>query len=79
MILDCTEYCTGAVSLVSSLYPGSISDKQITKSSGLLDLIEQGDDVVVDKGLLNEEELAAKGAKLVIPPFLTNKRSHAVP
>lgn len=35
----------GAVSFVSSLYTGSISDKAITERSGILDLIEPGDQV----------------------------------
>ena len=64
---------TGAVSFVSSLFPGSISDKEITKQSNILRLIEPGDQVMVDKGFLIEDLLKAKGASLVIPPFLSKK------
>ena len=64
---------TGAVSFVSSLYPGSISDKEITKQSNILRLIEPGDEVMTDKGFLIEDLLMTKGASLVIPPFLSMK------
>lgn len=64
----------GGVSFVSKLYTGSISDKEITKSSGILDLLESGDSVMVDKGFTIEKELRDVGATLVIPPFLTSKR-----
>ena len=64
---------TGAVSFVSSLYPGSISDKEITKQSNIMRLIEPGDEVMTDKGFLIEDLLKLKGASLVIPPFLSKK------
>ena len=56
-----------ALSFVSSLYTGCISDKEITHRSGIIDLI--GDDVMVDKGILIQD-LNKKKACLVIPPFL---------
>jgi hypothetical protein len=65
---------SGAITFVSKLYPGSISDKAITRLSGILDLIEQGDEVMVDKGFTIQDLLQNCGAKLVIPPFLTNTR-----
>ena len=42
----------GIVTFVSDLYPGSISDKQIKKQSGLIDLCEEGDAIMADKGFL---------------------------
>ena len=63
----------GAVSFVSSLYAGSVSDKQITKLSGLIDLLDSGDVVMSDKGFLIEDLLAAKQCTLVMPMFLANK------
>ncbi|XP_056123115.1 uncharacterized protein LOC130101424 [Rhinichthys klamathensis goyatoka] len=40
----------GAMTFISQLYTGSISDKEITKKSGILDLLEPGDEVMADKG-----------------------------
>jgi hypothetical protein len=55
---------------VSSLYTGSISDIEITKKSGILDLLQPGDQVMVDKGFQIEALLEAKQCSVVIPPFL---------
>ena len=57
---------TGGVSFVSKLYRGSISDKEMSKSSGLLEILESGDSVVVNKGFTIEKELKDVGAILVI-------------
>ncbi|XP_033739285.1 THAP domain-containing protein 3-like [Pecten maximus] len=48
----------------------SISDKEITRVSGLLDLLDVGDEVMADKGFLIQDLLQKVGVKLVIPPFL---------
>ena len=32
----------GAMTFVSSLYPGCISDKELTRKSGILDLLKKG-------------------------------------
>jgi hypothetical protein len=63
----------GMVNFVSSLYTGCISDKEITAKSGILDLIEEGDQVMADKGFLIQDLLSKKKASLVIPPFLGQK------
>lgn len=63
----------GAVSFVSSLYSGSISDKEITRCSGILDLLEEGDSVMADKGFDIEPLLNAKNVELNIPPFLEDQ------
>lgn len=60
----------GAVSFVSGLYTGAISDKEITRCCGILDLIEEGDSIMADKGFDIEYLLLEKKAILNIPPFL---------
>ena len=64
---------SGAVILVSDLYPGSISDKELTRRSGLLGALERGDSVMADRGFDIEEDLTLLGVKLNIPPFLKGK------
>ena len=59
---------------MSNLFCGSISDSEITKQSGLLELIESGDAIMADKGFTIRDLLSAKGAYLNIPPFNWNGR-----
>lgn len=57
----------GLVSFVSSLYTGSISDKEITQRSGFLDMsFTDGDSVMADKGFLIEDMLKEKNVNLNI-------------
>ena len=63
----------GVVIFVSSLYPGSISDKELTKKSGLLHLLESGDSVMAGRGFDIQDELTPLGVRLNIPPFLKGK------
>ena len=65
----------GSVTFVSSLYQGSISDKEITRRSGILSLLEEGGEVMADKGFLIQDLLEPKKATLTIPPFLSGSRS----
>lgn len=58
-----------AVIFVSSLFTGSISDRELTERSGLLDLLKPGDGCMADKGFTIEKLLADHGATLIIPPF----------
>ena len=64
---------SGAVIFVSKLFPGSISDKELTRQSGILDILEVGDSVMADKGFNIEEDLIPIGVRLNIPPFLRGK------
>ncbi|CAJ1083585.1 DNA transposase THAP9 [Xyrichtys novacula] len=59
----------GAVTFVSKLFTGSISDVEITQRSQLLQLLEPGDGVVADKGSLIKKMLSEVGAKLTVPPL----------
>ena len=59
----------GVITFVSTLFPGSISDKSLTRKSGILDLLEEGDSVMADRGF----DLTLVGAHLNMPPFLRGK------
>ena len=65
---------SGAISFVSTLYGGNISDRQLTEQSGLLDLLEPGDSVMADCGFTIADLLDTKGVALNIPPY-ENKQS----
>ncbi|XP_002740602.1 uncharacterized protein LOC100368694, partial [Saccoglossus kowalevskii] len=58
----------GAVTFISDLYGGRISDKEITKKSGLCEILESGDNVMADRGFEIKGILPA-GVDLNIPPF----------
>lgn len=57
--------------IVSSLYTGSISDRELTERCGMLDLLESGDGYMADKGFTIQKMLADRGSMLIIPPFKT--------
>lgn len=60
----------GAITFVSQLYTGSISDREIVTRSGFLDLkFDDGDSVMADKGFTIDDILPL-GVTLNIPPFL---------
>jgi len=65
---------TGAVIFVSDLYPGCISDKELTRRCGILDMLDKGDTIMADRGFDIEEDLILKGVRLNIPPFLRGKQ-----
>ena len=47
-------------------YPGSISNKEITKQSGYLDIIEAYAELMVDKGINISNECAARRIYVVV-------------
>ena len=64
---------TGAITFVSSLFSGSISDKELTRQSGILALLEKGDFLMAHRGFDIELDLIPLRVKLNIPPFLKGK------
>ena len=64
---------SGAITFVSDLYSGTISDKRLTQMSGILDLLEQGDSVMADRGFDIQDDLTPVGVALNMPPFLKGK------
>ena len=63
----------GAVTFVSNLYPGSISDKQLTRKSVLLQLLKKNDSVMADRGFDIQDDLTPLGVKMNIPPFMKGR------
>lgn len=60
----------GPVTFISSLYEGSISDKELFRRSGLADLLTDDMAVMVDKGFLITDCVKCK---VYCPPFLNKK------
>jgi hypothetical protein len=58
----------GAISFVSDLFAGSVSDGTITEKSGVANLLEAGDTVLCDKGFTCWNLFHTKGVRLVMPP-----------
>lgn len=63
----------GAVSFLSSGWGGRVSDKHITLEPGLIHLLEPKDEMLVDRGFLIRNELAAYGATLHTSSFMKGK------
>ena len=58
---------SGAISFISDLYGGNISDKKLTQMSGLLNLLEPGDAIMADRGFTIDEILPHE-VTLNVPP-----------
>ena len=66
---------SGAFSFISKLWSGSTSDRRVTQESGLIDLLEEGDQVMADRGFTIRDLLTKKGVKLNMPPFTKGNQS----
>ena len=55
---------------VFELWGGQVLDQTITRSSGLLELLDPGDNIMADTGFDLEDVLAPKGITIDISPFL---------
>lgn len=64
---------SGEIIHVSALFEGSISDKELVKRSGLLPLLEPGDQLMADKGFDIKDRLEPIGCEITIPAFLASK------
>ena len=68
---------TGVVSFIPPLWTESICDKEIVRQSGLLDLLEEGDAVMADKGFVIRDLLTFKKVHLVSPAYCRGPCSSA--
>lgn len=59
----------GAFTFVSDFWGGNVSDKFLTQNSGLLEKLDEGDQVMADRGFHIEDLLLHVGSTLVAPPF----------
>lgn len=60
----------GGISFVSPLFGGSISDKELTARSGLMDKLQRGDVIMADRGFNIGDMLVTKGVRVNVPPFM---------
>ena len=63
---------SGVITFVSETYEGPISDRKLVEVSGLLELLEPGDEIMADKGFQIQDLLAPLGVCLNMPPFLNS-------
>ncbi|XP_048749122.1 uncharacterized protein LOC125661232 [Ostrea edulis] len=60
----------GSITFISSLYSGCMSDVEITKRCGLIELMETGDQIMADKGFVLNNVLKDTGISVATPHFL---------
>ena len=58
----------GVLTFVSKLWSGRVTDKKITSESGILNLLERGDNIMADRGF-DIKDVLPPGVSLNIPPF----------
>ena len=66
---------SGAITFISQLFDGSISDKEIVRKSGILEkhLWNAGDSLMADRGFTIEDDLRPLNVSLNIPAFLKGR------
>jgi hypothetical protein len=67
-LLACTP--GGSVSFISPAAGGNMSDVQIFRACNLADKFKAGEACMADKGFLIKGDLAERGVRLIIPPFV---------
>jgi hypothetical protein len=58
----------GKIVFTSAAFPGRITDYDLVRLSGFLDLVEKGDCFAADKGVTVQSLLLPLGAKIIMPP-----------
>ena len=62
----------GQVSFLSDLWGGRVSDKQITRESGVLALLDSGDNIMVDHGF-DKRDILPDAIMINMLPFLAGR------
>ncbi len=66
---------SGEVTFVSKCYGGRATDTEITCKSGFLQLLEEGDQILADKGFPSiQNSVSEAGGILVMPPFKSGEK-----
>lgn len=65
---------SGEIIHISALFEGSISDKELVRQSGLLPLLEPGDQLMADKGFVIQDLLTPIHCEITVPSFLSSKK-----
>ena len=69
---------TGCIIFVSKLWAGRVSDKELTQRSGILNFLQDGDNVMADRGF-DIADILPHGVSLNIPPFKGNRKQLSAP
>jgi len=64
----------GHIAFLSSAWGGRTSDRHIVQSSGFLDHLDPGDEVMADRGFKIKVALLLRHATLTIPPFSERRK-----
>ena len=63
----------GAITFLSDAWGGRASDKHITMCSDLLDMLDQGDTILADRGFTITDEAALYGVRVLTPAFMKGR------
>lgn len=72
IFIACTP--SRGISFISKVYDGRLTDKEINKQSGILDIIKEKDVILADRGFRIEELVAQRNAKVIVPAFTKGKK-----
>jgi len=64
----------GSVNFISPGVEGAMSDRELFKRSGIMDLLEKGDMLLVDRGFTVQDLVDSMNVKVLHPPFLKGRK-----
>ena len=64
----------GVISFVSALWSGTIYDKEIFRRSGIIQMLQEGDGVMADRGFLVRDLLVTKKVHLICSAYCKGPR-----